>query len=358
MNIKNKKLKIQLCLIGVLAVVLCALVLLAVHLSQTRQSAAPAPTEGEKTPDRYTWEEYQTLSPQEQDQVYEWFGSADAFEAWMEEARPDATAPDFTWDKPGKTPDAYTWEEYQALTREEQEGFYGWFESAGAFEAWLEGAKPADATAPALKPEKQPEDYTWQEYQAMSPQEQDAFYQLFGSLDAFEAWLEKVKPADTAAPELTWNKPGKTPDAYTWEEYQTLSNLEKDAFYRWFGSEAAFETWLEAARPDAIAPDFTWDKPGKTPEDYTWEEYQALSALEQEAFYRWFGSKSAFEAWQKKAKPSGTEPAVSWTKQPDAYTWEEYQALSPQEQDAFFQWFGSLEDFEAWMDRVCPEETP
>ena len=47
-----------------------------------------------------------------------------------------------------------------------------------------------------------------------------------------------------------------------------------------------------------------------------------------------------------------TEPALEWDKEknPDQYTWEEYQMLSPEEQDAFFQWFGSVDAFEAWME--------
>lgn len=40
----------------------------------------------------------------------------------------------------------------------------------------------------------------------------------------------------------------------------------------------------------------------KKPEDYTWEEYQAMSAEEQYKFFESFSDPKDFFAWQEKAK--------------------------------------------------------
>ena len=253
----------------------------------------------------YSWEEYQALSLEDQDAYFQTFDSVESFEAWMEAVKPTESAMlDLVWDKPEKNPDAYTWEEYQMLDAREKDAFYRWFASEKAFEEWLESVKPAESTEPTVKWDKSgkdPDAYTWEEYQALSPKEQDAFYQWFGSVDAFEVWMEAVKPAETTEPVAKWNKSGKNPDAYTWEEYQALSPKEQDAFYQWFGSVDAFEAWMKAAKPTQNTETaIKWDKPGKNPDAYTWEEYQTLSPAEQDAFFMWFESVDAFEAWMEK----------------------------------------------------------
>ena len=199
--------------------------------------------------------------------------------------------------------------------------------------------------------------YSWEEYQALSLEDQDAYFQRFDSVEAFEKWMEEVKPVEGAELDLVWNKPGKKPDAYTWEEYQALDAREKDAFCRWFDSDEAFEKWLKSVSPtESVEHTEMWSKGDKTPDTYTWEEYMALSSKEQEAFYQWFDSLQDFEAWMESVKPEETtESGAKWDtagKEPDAYTWEEYQALTPEEQDAFFSWFESVAAFEAWMEKV------
>ena len=248
----------------------------------------------------YSWDEYQAMSNEEKDAFFQRFDSVESFEAWKSSVQPEETLPEFRWDKPGKQPSEYTWEEYQVLTPEEQEAFYQWFESENAFMSWLETAKPEESTLP------------------------------------------------------DWNKPGKLPSEYTWEEYQALGAEDRDAFSLWFASETAFEDWMNQAKPDESEPtEPIWSLSGKTPKDYTWEEYQVLSPEQQDAFYLWFGSLDAFEAWMKAAKPEESEPELeSWDesgKQPDEYTWKEYQALTPEEQEMFYQWFASRDEFEKWM---------
>ena len=359
-------------IIAVVLVVILVLLLLTVVLLEARNKAPDQPevttTQTQSDSGILSWEEYQALSLEEQDAYFQTFASVEAFEKWLESVRPtesEAVIPAKDWAE--KKPDAYTWEEYQALSREEQEAFFQWFGSMDAFEQWMVSAKPAETTVPEEtegkpaqqtkpnNPGKQPNQYTWEEYQKMSPTEQEAFFKSFESLEAFEKWMNSVKPAETTPKDPVWNKPGKDPDEYTWEEYQALSREDQDAFYLWFDSEDDFEEWMGAAKPEETEPtDPVWSKPGKTPDQYTWEEYQALSQKDQDAFYLWFDSEYAFEQWMKAAKPAETTPTTPvWDKtgkKPNEYTWAEYEALTNEEKDAFFLWFGSIEAFENWMD--------
>ncbi len=109
-------------------------------------------------------------------------------------------------------------------------------------------------------------------------------------------------------------------------------------------------------QPDVKLP---WENGGKQPEEYTWDEFMALSGPEQEAFVESFSSSSAFEAWESKAKSaadttttttsqSSGYPWENGGKQPAEYTWDEFMALSGAEQEAFVESFGSSAEFEAW----------
>ena len=42
-----------------------------------------------------------------------------------------------------------------------------------------------------------------------------------------------------------------------------------------------------------------WDNTKKQPAEYTWEEYEALPVQLQDAFFAWFESAELFEAWMK-----------------------------------------------------------
>ena len=309
-----------------------------------------------KKPNEYTWEEYMDLSHEDQERFYQWFDTREAFEQWIASAKPEETiAAIKEWDKPGKKPDAYTWEEYQALNAQDRESFYHWFASSDAFERWAEAAKPAQVVSTVTKwnkPGKKPNEYTWEEYEALTGEDQEKFYQWFESAAAFEAWLKSAKPVESGVDLGSWNKSGKEPNEYTWEEYEALSQEDQERFYQWFGSREGFEAWMRSAIAQETAPAAIWDKSGKTPDEYTWEEYQRLSAEDQEKFYQWFGSVEAFEEWMDSVKPDETAAATVWDKpgkKPDEYTWEEYEALPPEEQDLFFEWFASVEAFEAWM---------
>lgn len=309
-----------------------------------------------------TWEEYEALSLEDQDVFFSQFDSREAFEAWMEEVKPaETTEPILEWNKQGMLPNEYSWDEYQQLTAEERNAFFLWFDSEDAFEAWAEAARPTETQEPTVSWDefgKKPDEFTWEEYQALTIEQQDAFYRWFESKEAFEAWFEREQITEPEETIPAWNRTDKLPSEYTWEEYQELTPEEQDAFYNWFESEEAFVAWLEAAEAEFEATKSTtsppqWDESVKLPNEYTWEEYQQLPPEKQEAFFNWFGSVEAFEVWMESVKPSETiVPTQEWNKGgklPNEYTWDEYQQLTREEQDAFFNWFDSVEAFEAWM---------
>lgn len=259
-----------------------------------------------KEPSAYTWDEYQALDHEEKDEFFERFDTLQDFEDWKETAQPKETEPDFHWDEPGKKPNEYNWEEYMELTEEQKEAFFLWFSSTADFEAWKSQVQSEEAPSVNLvwdEQGKRPDEYTWAEYEALSHEKQDAFYLWFDSKDAFEAWMSEAKPAETEPADPSWNIPGKKPKDYTWEEYQKLSPEQQDAFYNWFASMSAFEAWMDSAKPDESSTEnVSWNKPGKNPDEYSYDEYQALSAEDQELFYQWFDSRDAFEAWMDQAE--------------------------------------------------------
>lgn len=295
----NKKQKKLLYISLALGVVLCLLLvfLLGGGMERIKKMFVKTPPISS-----YTWDDYRAMSNEDKDAFFERFDSAEDFEDWKTSVQPTEAEPDFVWDDPGKAPDQYTWAQYQALKPEEQEAFYQWFESVTAFESWMESAKAAENQTPVWdQTGKPPKEYTWEEYQALSAEEQDAFYHWFGSEAEFEAWMTGAMPNESEPEEPAWEPSDKKPTDYTWEEYQSLTPQEKDAFYLWFVSKEAFEAWMNQVNPVETLPD-SWDKPGKPPEEYTWEEYQALTPEEQDLFFLWFETRDDFEAWMEDAQ--------------------------------------------------------
>lgn len=222
---------------------------------------------------------------------------------------------------------------------------------------------------------KAPEDFSLSEYEALSPEDKDAFFESFETPEAFESWLISVGGVmvpETTVVTLPWGDDEKSPEDYTWEEFLALSEVQKDAFYESFDSPEDYEAWMDANRP--TEPQVT-EPPETVPQvfekpltEYTWEEFLAMSEEEQDSFFRQFESTEAFEAWMNAVKPAETEPAQppvettepenpweSGEKDAQEYTWEEFLALSPEEQEQFFLSFETSEEFEAWMNRVNPE---
>jgi len=104
------------------------------------------------------------------------------------------------WDEPGaKQPKDYTWAEFNALTGAQQMAFQNSFSSSSAFEAWLNNAQGnsgnSSATNPWEKPgAKQPKDYTWAEFNALTGEQQIAFQKAFSNSNGFEQWFEQNCP--------------------------------------------------------------------------------------------------------------------------------------------------------------------
>lgn len=287
----NKKQKKLLWFSVALGAVLCLLLVSLLCIRQMKKKEHP-------TGD-YTWDDYSAMSNEEKDAFYERFETAEDFEKWKESVQPTETEFDFQWNEPGKAPNEYTWEEYQALTPEKQEAFYQWFESATDFEAWMESVQTPEDTTPVWdKSGKTPSEYTLEEYQTLSPEEQDAFYHWFASEDEFMSWMNDAMPEPEEEEDPDWEK---TPQDYTWEEYQSLTPQEQEVFYHWFGSVEEFEAWMNEVTPVETMPE-KWDKPGKAPNEYTWDEYLALTPEEQDLFYLWFANRDDFEAWMEQVQ--------------------------------------------------------
>lgn len=142
--------------------------------------------------------------------------------------------------------------------------------------------------------EKRPEDYTWEEYLALSNSDKELFYESFENSEEFDKWIAKAQYDS-----LPWNNGGKNPADYTWEEYLALSNSEKEMFCESFENTDEFEKWMTNAQNNALP----WNNNGKDPGDYTWEEYLALSNSEKEMFVESFDNAEDFEAWLEQNQP-------------------------------------------------------
>ena len=300
-----------------------------------------------KQPEEYTLKEYETLEDPQQLAFRVHLGSED-FETWLTEAQnPKEPNP---WEKPGaKQPQDYTWEEFAALTVNQQMEFQNYLGEAG-FENWLEKVQNQLAKNPWEKPgAKQPKDYTLEEFEALTAEQQMAFQNYLGAA-GFEAWLNKVQNQSAENP---WEKPGaKKPQNYTWDEFEALTAAQQMEFQNYLGAEG-FEAWLNKVQGQEKPAENPWEVPGaKQPADYTWAEFEALTAAQQMEFQNYLGAEG-FEAWLNKVqnqtkKNPWEEPGA---KQPADYTWADFEALTGAQQMAFQDYLGEA-GFEAWLNRV------
>ena len=227
---------------------------------------------------------------------------------------------------------------------------------------------------------KQPSEYTWEEFEALDGTLRVAFQQSFGSMDNFNKWMKAAKGVNTQDPEpendddyqleLPWENGGKQPGEYTWEEFLALDGGMQIAFQQSFGSYEAFEQWQQSVNdtqtqvtePEQELP---WENGGKQPQEYTWEDFEALNGDQQIEFQRSFGSIEAFEEWRQRVNGGSTEATESETgmylpwenggKQPADYTWDEFLALDGAQQIAFQNSFDSMDEFDVWLQRVHPQ---
>ena len=229
------------------------------------------------------------------------------------------------WDKEGsKQPEDYTWEEFEALTPVQQEYFLDSFTGDG-FTQWYKTAM--QNTMPWSKPgAKQPKDYTWEQFEALTPMQQEYFQDSFTG-DGFMQWY-KAAIQNT----MPWSQPGaKQHKDYTWEQFEALTPMQQEYFQESFIGDG-FIKWYNFA----VQSTMPWSKPGaKQPKDYTWEEYQALTPEQAEFFRDSFGSTEAFVEWMNKPIASSLPWKKAGAKQPKDYTFEEFEALTPMQQEYF-----------------------
>ena len=244
------------------------------------------------------------------------------------------------WDKEGsKQPEDYTLEEFEALTPVQQEYFLNSFTGDG-FMRWYKTAM--QNTMPWSQPgAKQPKDYTWEQFEALTPMQQEYFQDSFTG-DGFMQWY-KAAIQNT----MPWSQPGaKQPKDYTWEQFESLTSMQQEYFQESFIGDG-FIKWYNFA----VQSTMPWSKPGaKQPKDYTWEEYQALTPEQAEFFRDSFGSTEAFVEWMNKPIESSLPWKKAGAKQPKDYTFEEFEALTPMQQeyfrksfvgDGFIKWYNS-----------------
>ena len=306
-------------------------------------SAMPWDEAGAKQPVDYTWEEYDALTGVQQKAFKAHLG-VEAYSKWLDSVR--GTADVKPWDEAGaKQPEEYSWAEYEALSTAHQIAFQHYL-GLDDFSTWMASVQ-REATPWDEAGSKQPADYTWEEFEALTAAHQMLFQYDLGT-EGFDKWLNSVQNPTEAKP---WEKSGaKQPEDYTMKEFERLTAAQQMAFQNVLG-EDGFEKWMNQAQNQGeMNP---WEKSGaKQPADYTLKEFERLTAAQQMAFQNALGA-DGFEEWinqaqnQKEINPWERSGA----KQPEDYTWEEFEALTAAQQMAFQNYLGS-EAFEAWLSRT------
>ena len=152
---------------------------------------------GGKTPSKYTYEEFESLTGAQQMAFQKYLG--DNFDAWLQQAQggivEDNTEDiDLPWENGGKTPSKYTYEEFESLTGAQQMAF----QKAIDFDAWLESVQSGDIDDNEMPWEapnaKRPEDYTWDDFLKLTPGQSIDFQGAFEETDGFEKWLVENSP--------------------------------------------------------------------------------------------------------------------------------------------------------------------
>jgi len=106
---------------------------------------------------------------------------------------PEETSMVLPWEDGGKSPEEYTWAEFEALNPVLQIKFQSAFEEEDGFEKWMESATEEKLEMPWENGGKRPEEYTWAEFEALSPALQIQFQTAFEEQDGFDKWFERVK---------------------------------------------------------------------------------------------------------------------------------------------------------------------
>ena len=257
------------------------------------------------------------------------------------------------WENGGKAPSEYTLDEFDALSNTLQVLFENSFASRAEFDAWILAAQYAKYGAPWADAGKQPSDYTWEEFEALTAEQQIIFQNSFETFDAFDQWLQQAQAGD-AIP--TIDVSGKSLWDYTWEEFEAMDAGQQMAFQNSFESLAEFDSWLMMAQYGEVMP--TIDQGDKSIWEYTWDEFENMTVEEQMAFQNSFGSLEAFDQWLQEAQqeqmPVLDLPWENGGKRPEDYTWAEFEALDPDLQIVFQNSFETEDGFENWLRANMP----
>ncbi len=318
---------------------------------------------GAKQPENYSWADYEKLTTLERIAFQEYLG-ANGFDKWLNRvwaAQGDNTeTPEVNpWEKPGgKHPEDYTWEEYVALTSSQKIAFKDYLGDRG-FETWIESVRASQPDEPE-EPEgnpweepgaKQPQDYTWEEFEALSGAQQIEFQNFLGT-EEFNKWYDRFHGNDYIY--LPWENGGKDPNDYLWSEFEKLSPAQQIAFQNYLGS-AKFEKWFMRVRGEESVY-LPWEFGGKDPFEYEYEEFEALNEAQQIAFQTYLG-KTKFEEWLNREEPIVEEevelPWENGGKDPAEYSYQEFEALNEAQQMAFQSYLG--DEFDNWLERAKAE---
>jgi len=185
----------------------------------------PWDAEGGKRPSEYTLEEYNQLTEAQRVVFKDSFDFPHEYEAWLvkvglkeadgteeEDLDEEIVVEILPWDVEGGKPhDAYTKSDYDQLTERQKELFLAFFLTPDARDAWmirygLMDPPPEDNPAPdddefsddyivetipwEEDGAKAPEDYTWAEYQQLTPFQKEVFRDSFFIPGTFEQWWD------------------------------------------------------------------------------------------------------------------------------------------------------------------------
>lgn len=270
-----------------------------------------------------------------------------------------------TFDKPVEE---YSYSEFLAFSEEQQIAFQGAFDTFEDFQSWMDREAPPAPTEPALElpwekaGAKRPEEYTLEEFEMLEPGAQIAFQSAFEDTNGFEQWLNKFLGSESTeeAEVFPWqSNPSKPLNSYTWAEYEEWEGSVQMAFQSAFPSFQDFENWLSLAHPE----DSQSENPflGRNLTEYTWEAFLQMTPEEQIAFQNAFPSGEDFASWMEKAEAEQqgkTSKGYPWNapggKQPEDYTWEEFENLTGEDQIAFQSAFDSADGFSVWFEEKHP----
>ena len=261
---------------------------------QTDPSASVMPTQfGGRSSWDYSWEEFEAMSPADQMGFQQSFDSLEDFDRWRLSVQ--AAFVDIPWENGGKQPAEYTMDEFEALDETLQVLFENSFASTADFEAWMLAAQYAKIGTPWVDAGKAPADYTWEEFEALTPEQQILFQNSFESLADFDIWLQSAQSQQTAP---TVDLGDKSIWDFTWTDFENMSGEEQMAFQYTFESPEDFDRWLQEAQGNTgSSGELPWERDGRRPEDYTWAEFEALSPEHQIIFQSSFATEDGFEQW-------------------------------------------------------------